>query len=380
MIPIAKPIIGPEEQASVMQVLESGQLAQGKKVREFEEAFASYCDAPYAVAVSSGTTALHLALLAHDIGPGDEVITSPFSFIASANAILYVGATPRFVDIEPDYYTLDVGQLEQAITARTRAIIPVHLFGQPCDMPAILALAEKYNLAVIEDSCQAHGARINGRSVGHGTTACYSFYPTKNMTTGEGGMVTTFSAQVADKIRLLREHGMPQRYRHEILGYNFRMTDIQAAIGLAQLAKLPAWNRKRVANAEYLSWRLAERFAEEGDGFEPMVLPKVRADATHVFHQYTVRVEDRTALLQHLDAHGIGYGIYYPTPIHRQPLYLDLGYDESLPVAEAMSEKVVSLPVHPSLSEAELDKVLAALGRHYQHDEYRLPVDVQELI
>ena len=353
MISIAKPFIGEEEKAAVLEVLGSGQLAQGKRVREFEERFAEWCGARHAVAVSSGTTALHVALLAHGIGPGDEVITTPFSFIASANCILYAGATPRFADIDPRYYGLDPASVEAQITPATKAIIPVHLFGQPCDMDALAEIADRHNLVIIEDACQAHGAALDGRPVGSWGTACYSFYPTKNMTTGEGGMITTDDPALAERMRVLREHGMRVRYVHETLGYNFRMTDLQAAIGIVQLTRVDAWNRQRRQNADYLSAHLAEVPGVE--------TPAVRPGATHVFHQYTVGLADRAHTIDALTAAGIGYGIYYPIPIHKQEIYLARGYDVTLPVAEAASERVLSLPVHPALSEADLAQVVGVL-------------------
>jgi dTDP-4-amino-4,6-dideoxygalactose transaminase len=353
MISIAKPLIGEEEKAAVLEVLSSGQLAQGKRVREFEERFAEWVGARYAVAVSSGTTALHVALLAHDIGAGDEVITTPFSFIASANCILYTGATPRFADIDPVYYTIDPAAIEQQITPRTRAIIPVHLFGQPCDMEAIAAIAARHHLAIVEDACQAHGATLHGKPLGAWGAACYSFYPTKNMTTGEGGMITTDDAELAARMRLLREHGMRTRYVHEALGYNFRMTDLQAAIGLVQLTRIDAWNEQRRQHAAHLTRRLA--------GIPGVATPQVRPGATHVFHQYTVALAHREQVIAGLSEHGIGYGIYYPAPIHQQQVYQERGYTDVLSVAEAASHKVLSLPVHPALTETELDQIADAV-------------------
>ncbi|MDY7042585.1 MAG: DegT/DnrJ/EryC1/StrS family aminotransferase, partial [Chloroflexota bacterium] len=255
MIAIAKPLMGAEEKQAVLAVLDSGMLAQGDRVAEFEEAFAAFCGVKHAIATSSGTTALHVALLAHGIGPGDEVITTPFTFIASANSVLYVGAKPVFVDIDPTTFNLDPAKIEAAITPRTKAILPVHLFGLPCEMPAISVLAKEHGLAVIEDACQAHGADIKGRRAGSFGTGCFSFYPTKNITTAEGGMITTDADDIAEHARLIRSHGMRRRYYHESLGYNFRMTDIHAAIGLAQLPKLESFNERRIANARYLSAR-----------------------------------------------------------------------------------------------------------------------------
>jgi len=280
------------------------------------------------------------------------VITTPFSFIASSNCALYVGARPVFVDIEPDTCLIDASAIEARITERTRAILPVHLYGQPCDMAAIMKIAGRHNLIVVEDACQAHGATFEGQPVGSFGTGCFSFYPTKNMTTGEGGIVTTNDDSLAERLRLLRNHGQSQRYRHDILGYHFRTTDIQAAIGLAQLEKLPAWNEQRVANARYLSERL-----------QGVRVPVVRANRRHVFHQYTIRVSgDRQALQDHLSEYSVGTAIHYPHPIHHQPLYRSLGYDDVLPEAEAASREVLSLPVHPALSQSDLDRIVGAVN------------------
>ena len=351
-IPIAKPQLGAGEKAAVMSVLESGMLAQGKRVAEFEARFAELCGVKHAVAVASGTAALWVTLLAHEIGPGDEVITTPFSFIASSNCALFVGARPVFVDIDPDTCLVDASAIEAKITERTRAILPVHLYGQPCDMAAIMEIAGRHKLVVIEDACQAHGATFEGQSVGSFGTGCFSFYPTKNMTTGEGGIITTNDDSLAERLRLLRNHGQSQRYRHEVLGYHFRTTDIQAAIGLAQLEKLPAWNEQRIANAGYLSERL-----------KGVRAPIVATNRRHVFHQYTVRVSgDRQVLQDHLSELGVGSAIHYPYPIHHQPLYRSLGYADVLPEAEAASREVLSLPVHPALSQSDLDRIVAAVN------------------
>jgi len=351
-IPIAKPQLSEEEKSAVMAILDSGMLAQGRQVAEFEAEFAAWCGVRHAVAVASGTAALWLALAAHDIGPGDEVITTPFSFIASANCILYVGAKPVFVDIEPDTCLLNPSAIEEKITPHTRAILPVHLYGQPCDMTAIMAIAHRHNLIVVEDACQAHGATVWGKTVGGFGTGCFSLYATKNMTTGEGGIITTNDDALAEHLRLLRNHGQSQRYEHTILGYHFRMTEMQAALGLVQLRRLPALTERRITNALYLSERL--------QGVE---LPIVAPGRRHVFHQYTVRVPDnRTALQEHLKKNGIGTSIHYPLPIHHQPVYQSLGYTDVLPQAEAASREVLSLPVHPALSLADLDRIVAAVN------------------
>ncbi len=364
MIPIAKPLIGEEEKQAVLAVLDSGLLAQGPRVEAFEIAFAEMCGVAHAIATSSGTTALHLALLAHGIGPGDEVITTPFTFVASANSILYTGARPVFVDIDPATFNIDPAQIEAAITPATRAILPVHLFGLPCDMEAIMALAEAHHLVVVEDACQSHGAECAARQpatgvasvrkVGSFSTGAFSLYPTKNMTSGEGGMITTNDAELAGRCRVLRQHGMRRRYYHDELGFNYRMTDIHAAIGLAQLGKLSRFNAARQANARFFDERL------QGVG-----VPVVPPGRTHVYHQYTIRVQEgrRDALAQHLAERGVGTGVYYPVPVHRQAFYVEpLGYRLSLPQAEAAAAEVLSLPVHPALSAADRETIVAAVN------------------
>ncbi|MCL4805252.1 MAG: DegT/DnrJ/EryC1/StrS family aminotransferase [Anaerolineae bacterium] len=354
MITLVKPILGPEEQAAVAAVLASGQLAQGARVAEFEERFAAFCGVRHAVAVTSGTMALWLALLAHDIGPGDEVITTPFSFIATANVALYTGATPVFVDIDPRTFNLDPDRIEEAITPRTRAILPVHLYGLPCDMDRIMATAARHGLAVIEDACQAHGAAVNGRHVGSFGAGCFSFYATKNMTTGEGGIMTTNDEAIADRARVLRAHGMRQRYYHEQLGHNFRMTDIQAAIGLVQLDRLPELTARRQANAAFLASALAD--------METLLLPVCDAGYEHVYHQFTIRLPDhRDAFRSGMAARDVATEIYYPRLIPEQAVYRDMGFDCYLPNAEAAVREVVSLPVHPALSPADLEQIAWAV-------------------
>lgn len=349
MIPIARPLIGEEELAAVTRVMQSGQLAQGSQVAEFEKRFAELCEVREAIAVTSGTAALHLSLLAHGVGPGDEVITTPFSFAATGNTILLTGARPVFVDIQPDTYNIDPALVEAAITSHTKAIMPVHLYGYPADIERIAAIAKAHNLALIEDACQAHAASVNGKPVGSFGTGAFSFYPTKNMTTGEGGIVTTNDVEIADRVRLLRSHGQRERYKHIANGYNQRMTDLQAAIGLVQLAKLDRFTEQRIANAAYLSEHLASY----------VTTPMVHAGYRHVFHQYTIRVpRDRDAFAKALNDRGIGTGIHYPMPIHRQPYYQDLGFDMTLPVAEEAARQVLSLPVHPALSSDDLATIV----------------------
>ncbi|MBK9926005.1 MAG: DegT/DnrJ/EryC1/StrS family aminotransferase [Anaerolineales bacterium] len=354
MIYMAKPQIGEEEKQAVMEVLDSGIIAQGPRTKAFEEGFAQMCNTKYAIATSSGTTALHVALLAHGIKAGDEVITSAFTFIASANSVLFTGAKPVFVDIDPRTFNLDVAQIESAITPKTKAILPVHLYGLACDMDPIMSLAEKHGLAVIEDACQSHGATYKGKKVGSFGTGTFSLYPTKNMTSGEGGMITTNDASIDEHSRVIRQHGMRVRYYHDELGYNFRMTDVHAAIGLAQLKKLDGFNSKRQANAKFLS-----------ENLKGVVTPYIPEGQTHVFHQYTIRVPDgkRDALRTHLQEKGVGSEVYYPVPIHQQTFYVkELGYNQSLPETEHATTEVLSLPVHASLSPSDLETIVSAVN------------------
>jgi len=343
MIPMAKPIIGEEEKKAVLEVLDSGIIAQGPRVKEFENGFAKMCGVKHAIATTSGTTALHLVLLAHDIGPGDEVITSPFTFIASANSILFVGAKPVFVDIDPRTFNMDVSQIEAAITPKTKAILPVQLYGLCCDMGEIMAIAKKHDLVVIEDACQAHGSEFNGKRAGSFGTGTFSLYPTKNMTSAEGGMITT------DDDGVMEKHGMRRRYYHDELGYNFRMTDVHAAIGNAQLAKLDMFNNKRKENADYYNTHL-----------KGVTLPFVPDGYTHVYHQYTIRVSEgkRDDLRVFLKEKEIGSEIYYPVPIHKQGFYMEMfGDDKIYSEADFAATEVLSIPVHPSLSKKDLEKV-----------------------
>ena len=350
--------MGDEEKKAVMAVLDSGQLAQGPVVEAFEREFAAWCGVEHAIAVNSGTAALHLVMLAHSLGEGDELITSAFTFVASANAALFVGARPVFVDIEKETYCLDPKKVEAAITPRTRAIMPVDLYGHPAQLDELREVAERHGLLLIEDACQAHGAAIGGRKAGAmGVTATFSFYPTKNMTTAEGGMVTTPDAAIAEKVAMLRQHGATRRYHHDLLGYNFRMTDIAGAIGRAQLAKLDHANEVRRRHASVLDEGLA--------GTPGVALPRERRGCRHVYHQYTIWVDgDRDRFQQRLRELGVGTAIHYEVPVHRQHLYRDLGYDSvSLPVTEAAADHVLSLPVHPGLTDSDLDRVIDSVRK-----------------
>ncbi len=353
MIPIAKPLVGIDEINAVIEVIKSGVIAEGPKVKEFEQAFAEYTGVEHAIAVNSGTAALHAALLAHGVRRGDEVITTPFTFIATSNSILFAGAKPVFADIEKDTFNINPDAILEKITSRTKAIIPVHLYGHPAEMKAIMDIAEDHHLAVIEDACQAHGAAYNNKKAGSFGTGTFSFYPTKNITTGEGGMITTSDTEVAERARMIRSHGSKQRYVHEMLGYNLRMTDMAAAIGLVQLKKIESFTEKRRRNAEYLSTNL--------QGIEGITLPVIRHNCGHVFHQYTIRARKRDELAGILNNNGIGTGIYYPAPVHKQPFYQELGYVDSLPESENAAYEVISLPVHPSVTQDELDHIIEVI-------------------
>ncbi|AGN17411.1 DegT/DnrJ/EryC1/StrS aminotransferase family protein [Methanobrevibacter sp. AbM4] len=354
-INIAKPIIEQEEIDNVVEVLKSGMIAQGPKVSEFEEKFAQWIGTKYGISTSSGTTALHTALLACGIGEGDEVITVGFTFAATSNSVLYTGARPVFVDIDEDTFTMDPSKIEDAITDKTKAILVVQLYGQSADMDPILDIAHKHNLLVIEDAAQAHGAEYKCRKVGTlGDVACFSFYPTKNMTTGEGGMITTDNEEIANMARIYRAHGSSVKYHHDYLGYNFRSTDIAAAIGLAQLKKIDSFNDKRNENASYLTDGLKD--------VKGVVPPVVKEGNKHVFHQYTIKVDgDRDKWLDFLNEKGIGCGVYYPIPLYNQKLYKDLGYNQSCPVTDKIVDEVISLPVHPSLTKDELDTIISVV-------------------
>ena len=365
-INIASPKIGKEEIKAVTEVLKSGMLAQGPKVSEFEEKFARFIGVKYAIATSSGTTALEIALRAAGIGPDDEVITSPFTFIASANSILFTGARPVFADIVEQTFNLDPDKIEAKITKKTKAIMPVHLYGNACAMTKIMVIAKKRKLAIIEDACQAHGAEWGGKKVGSfGLAGAFSLYPTKNMTTGEGGMITTNSKEIYDKANLLRAHGSKIKYYHDILGYNYRMTDIEAAIGIEQLKKLNKFNNLRIKNAKYLNKNLSK--------IPGIIMPEAQAGAKHVYHQYTIRITPefacppkpwrrrgltRDEVLAKLTEAGIGTAVFYPLPINEQKVYKDLDYKSNTPIAEKVSQEVISLPVHPGLKEKDLKYIV----------------------
>ncbi|GIF06424.1 DegT/DnrJ/EryC1/StrS family aminotransferase [Actinoplanes siamensis] len=355
-IPAARPVIGEEEIDAAVRVLRSGMVVQGPEVAAFEREFGELVEGRHCVAVNSGTSALQLSLLALDLKPGDEVIVPSFSFAATANAVRLAGATPVFADIDPATFNLDPDAVAAAVTPRTVAIMPVHLYGQPAAMDRIMPIAEAHGLAVIEDAAQAHAAALNGTPVGaFGLAGCFSFYPTKNMHSLEGGMITTADAEYARKLRLLRNQGMEQRYQNEIVGANMRLTDVAAAIGRVQLGKLLGWTRKRQENAAFLNANLSG-----------VAVPTVAEGVEHVYHQYTVRVSgDRDAFQAALAERGIGNAVYYPTPIHRLRPYLTEDGNVGpwkLPETDRAAAEVVSLPVMPSLTQEELERIVAAVN------------------
>jgi len=362
-IPIAKPLITDEEKRRVLEVLDSGHLVAGVQVRAFEEAFAAYLGAPFATATSSGTTALHVALEALEIRPGDAVITTPFTFVATTNAILHARARPVFVDVDARTYNLDPNQVEdRARRERARAILCVHLYGLPCDLGALAEIASRHGLLLIEDCAQAHGAACAGRKAGTvGHAAIFSFYPTKNMTTGEGGMVVTADPAVAHRAAVLVNVGQngSEAYVYEQIGYNYRMTEMAAAMGLAQLERLEERNAARRRNAA----RLTGAFADL-----PWLLPPVEPPGhQHVYNQYTVRVlGDRDGLARHLAERGIGSRVYYPQLVPHSPAYRALGYGGSFPVAETLASQVLSLPVHPALSDDDVSWIIESV-RQFPH-------------
>lgn len=346
MIPIANPDLGDAEIEAVSDVIKSGMVADGPKVREFEENFAAYCGASHAVATSNGTTALHAALEALDLGPGARVVTTPFSFVASSNAIRLAGYEPVFADISRQTFNIEPGSVRSILEAQAAdAILAVHLYGLPCDMDELVAISEEYDVALVEDCAQAHGATYSGRPVGSiGDVSCFSFYPTKNMTTGEGGMIATNNAGIAEHAESFVNHGRPPSggYKHIQVGHNFRMTSIAAAIGSSQIKKLPDYVAERQSTAKQFTEKI------ETSAVRTPVVPD---DRSHAFHQYTLLTDEREQLVEHLQDNGVGAKIYYPTCIHEQPAYSHT--DATVPTAESVADEVVSIPVHPALSEQD---------------------------
>ncbi|WP_309081892.1 DegT/DnrJ/EryC1/StrS family aminotransferase [Zhihengliuella sp.] len=358
-IPPAKPVIGDEERAAVDRVLRSGMVAQGPEVAAFEEEFArELVDGRDCVAVNSGTSGLHLGLLAAGVGPGDEVIVPAFTFAATGNSVALTGATPVFADIDLDTYTLDPAHVESLVTERTKAIMPVHLYGHPARMDELARIAEKHSLLVFEDAAQAHGAKLGGRSVGtFGTFGMFSLYPTKNMTSGEGGMVSVDSEEMRRRMRLLRNQGMETQYQNELIGFNNRMTDIHAAIGRVQLTRVGGWTAQRQENAAYLDAHL-----------QHVRTPVVLDGAEHVYHQYTVALPEalapaRASILTRLkDEFGVGTGVYYPVPTNELPSFAGTGPAADLPNTRTAAASVFSLPVHPSLTPSDLERIVDAVN------------------
>ncbi len=351
----------PEVDEAVLRVLASTEYVLGSEVAKFEEEFAAYSGAKFGIGVNSGTSALHLALLATDVGPGDEVITVPYTFVATTAAIRYTGATPVFVDIEPETYMIDVSTIEARITSRTKAILPVHLYGQPCDMDAICEIARRHKLVVIEDAAQAHGAEYKGRRAGSiGDMAIFSFYPGKNLGAyGEGGLVTTNSAEYAQQIKLLRNWGTENRYFHNLKGFNYRMEGIQGAVLRVKLRHLEAWTEARRERARWYD----ELLANSG-----VVTPKALPHNRHVYHVYAIQTPRRDVLAKMLESRQIQYGIHYPQPIHLSQAHADLGYRRGdFPVSESICERILSLPIYPELTRAQVEEVAAAL-RHAHAD------------
>jgi dTDP-4-amino-4,6-dideoxygalactose transaminase len=367
MIPVNAPQIGKEEIKAVTKVLKSGTLTHGlgagPVVTKFEEAYAKFVKAKYAIAVNSGTAALHLALLGAGVKLGDEVILPSFTFVATAEIVVMAGAKPMFVDIDADTYDISPKKIERAVTKKTRAIIPVDLYGLPADMQPIREIADKHSLSIIEDSCQAHGATYRGKSVGAlANAACWSFYASKNMTTGEGGMVTTDSDELTENMRVIRSHGEKEKYVSSMLGHNYRMPEIQAAIGVEQLKKLPGFLARRRRNAKRLTSILGKT--------SKLQLPREPQGCHHSWYLYTVRIkgasaEKRDKIAGKLRENGVGTGVYYVNPIHLMPYYLRFG-KHSLPETEKASKQVLSLPVHPGVTPKQVDfigdTVLAILG------------------
>lgn len=360
MIPISAVKFGPDVEASVLAVLRSGHIAQGPRVAEFERAFADLVGVRHAVAVNNGSTALSVALQGIGIGPGDEVLTSPFTFIATVNAVLATGASVRFADIGEADFALDPASAAEAVGPATRVLMPVHLFGQVADMAPLTGLAERHALAVVEDAAQAHGASYAGRGAGSFGTGCFSFYATKNLTTGEGGMITTDDDVLADRLRVLRNQGMRARYEYELVGHNHRMTDLAAAVALPQLAQYAEQVRRRRAHAARLTELLG--------GVPGLRLPAVLPGREHVWHQYTVLVDDgaradRDELGARLAELGVGSGVYYPRLVFDYECYKahDRVLPADTPVAAAAARRCLSLPVHAGLTADEVDRVAAAV-------------------
>jgi dTDP-4-amino-4,6-dideoxygalactose transaminase len=358
-IPVAQVLLDEREFHAVRAVLKSGQLREGLITRDFETEFACACGAQFAVAVNSGTAALFLVYHAL-LKPGDEIIVPDFTFAATASMAVAVGARPVFADVDPETFTLSPHAVERRLTRRTRAIAPVHLYGCPADVVGLARLARQHKLCIIWDAAQAHGAEFRGRDIGSfPDVVCYSFYPSKNMTTGEGGMITTSDAKLAERFRLLRSHGEPQRYMHTIIGYNFRLTDIAAALGRVQLRKLSRALRLRRRNARILTRGL--------ENFPGITTPRIPRGADHAFCLYTITLDSRVLGMTRDDfqrallRRGVQTAVHYPLPLHRQPIFRGYGSDRDYPVSTRLAESVLSLPVHPALTRKDLDRIVRAV-------------------
>lgn len=349
-----------EVEQSVLQVLESGGYVLGKTVEDFENACANYLGVKHAIGVNSGTDALQLGLMVYDIGPGDEVITTCFSFYATAEVISTLGAKPVFVDIEPKTFNMDVRQIECKITQRTKAIIPVHLYGQSAEMDEIMEIAKKHNLAVIEDCAQSFGSKYKGKHTGSiGNVGAFSFFPTKNLgAAGDAGLVTTNDDELAEKIKILRVHGSKEKYYHDYIGMNSRLDALQAAILKIKLKYIDQWNNARAS--------VAKKYTQKFAGTKA-IAPYIAGERDHIFHQFTIRVPDRDKLHEYLKTKGVSTFIYYPLAMHLQPVYKDLGYTEtSFPAAYAAQNEVLSLPVFPELTDEEIDYVAESIKEYYK--------------
>lgn len=358
-IPLSKVYVDQEIKKAVIETLDSGWYILGEKVREFEQKFAEFCRVEHAICVSSGTAAIFLALKALDIKPGDEIVVPSFSFIATASPVLHIGAKPVFADINLRNYTLDPNDVKRKISEKTKAIIPVHLYGHPADMDPILEIANENDLFVIEDACQAHGAEYKGRRVGGiGDITCFSFYPSKNMTVcGDGGIVTTNNEEIAEKIKMLRNHGRREKHTHEIIGYNLRFNEIQASIGIKQLEKLPNWNKARQKIARIYNRTITDL----------VVTPIEDQWAKRVYHMYVIRTEKRDNLQKFLKRQGVYTGIHYPIPIHKQPaIETILGRQPPLKNSELTARTVLSLPLYPQLTPSKIEYVCAKINDFFK--------------
>ncbi len=359
MIGIAKPLVGDKEKELVNEVLNSGMLAQGPKVKALEETFAGVCGTSHAVATNSGTSALHCGLYALGVKCCDEVVTTPFTFVATSNPVIMQQGKVKFCDIEEDYFNLSTDALKEAVTENTKAVIPVDLYGHPSDYDEIRKITDPLGVTLLEDACQAVGSTYKGKVAGSlGDIGAFSFYATKNIITGEGGIMTTSKEEYSDAARMFRHHGQSEKTRYEYhdLGYNYRMMDLQAAIALAQLERLEDFSNKRRANAA--------KFDEAFKGIDGLVTPPVMQDVVHVYHQYTIRITEQCSIARDdfvakMRENGVGVGVYYPKPLHLHKFYREMGYKEGdFPVAERVSKECVSLPVHPGLSEEEVQTVI----------------------